>query len=586
MARAISRSDLAGASPVFYLAVTWGGREYRFSSLPITVTKNDGSTLAYDGGLPDPDYETSLDMLEGNPEGGAIPVEVVFPLDLIEQLMKYGRSLDSAVGELGMYTERGGAIVQTYEDRIRLFSGSVMDPIIGDPDRPIGYVTFSIERRPDLAPDLIVAPKTVITRAEFALTDGALLAVKAVTNSIGKNWPVVIGAPGAGTEQPGIAGGVNSYDQPGSPAYFIKCTKGTDAHNQDTVVELLIAAGDVVALTVGIRDYTGRTATGLAVSAVQLADGREYSKISFSYTADGLFHPWLKVIAGLSIKPEFAIAETDDPKYWVIWDDGGGMINPYGSGAITGAGDLLRFGLETTNVDIDQQSWSNVSGFLNRYRFAGFVIDGDVSWWDWIQDNLLPWIPLHVVNGPDGLRAVLPLLYMANYALPRVTATTGPGFAVVSALEPLNEISDLLNELRIAYAFEPQGENLSNRLDVQGYDSLQNSAFEYSTEIATISRNRYGRRSKEVEIPHLYKLHTAAMIADYLIARDALIVRDLIIEADPEWGWLQPGDVVALTSTEYFLAGHRVQLLSKAWTGESWNFRFLLADNPALNTRI
>lgn len=584
MGRAISRAELAGSTPVFYLSITWGGKTYNFSSVAIDVHKNDGSIVSYTGGLPDPDYATSLDMLGSNPEAGSIPIQITFDVDLVEQLMRYGRSLDTATGELGMYGERAGNIIQTYEDRIRLFSGNVVDPIIGEPSRPVGYVAFSLERLPNMQPDRIIAPHTVITREHFGLTPLNLVPYKTVNNSIGKNWPVIIGRPGAQTEQPGIAGGVNNYDQPGSPAYFISATKGVDAHNTDTTVNLLIAAGSVDASTVQIIDYVGNVSGNLAVSEVNIGN-RVYSQVIFSQAVDGLYHPWLLPVAGLSFRPEFSIATVDEPKYWVIWNTGGGLPNPFGEGAITGAGDLIRYGLTTTNVDVDLDSWNNISDFLNNYEFSAFVIDDKLTWWDWLSDFVLPFVPVQVVNGPDGLRAVLPLFYGGIYATPRTSITVGRGFKNVSALDPINERSDIVNELRISYCFQPQNEALSNRLEINGESSIGHGAFLYGSEVAVISRNRYGSQPADLELPAVYKLATATGIADYVIRRDALIKRALVIEADPVWGWLEPGDVVAISSTDLFLTDHRVQLSAKAWTGESWEFIFVLEENPATNIR-
>ena len=151
----LHREELLSTYPIFLLEVLWEGFVYRFASYGVSVDSIDGS-LYFGGGLNDPELEEKMESIQADPESGSIAVEVVFPVDLVQKYMEEGKSLDSATAELSMVLELDGAIVQSYEDRIKLFSGVIIQPIIGDPERPTGYTTFSIERNP------LNAPKTLI----------------------------------------------------------------------------------------------------------------------------------------------------------------------------------------------------------------------------------------------------------------------------------------------------------------------------------------------------------------------------------------------------------------------------------------
>ena len=59
-----------------------------------------------------------------------------------------GFFLSNATCELSIVFEVAGVIQQKYEERIKLLSGLMSEPIYGQPDRPVGYVIFSIDSNP------------------------------------------------------------------------------------------------------------------------------------------------------------------------------------------------------------------------------------------------------------------------------------------------------------------------------------------------------------------------------------------------------------------------------------------------------
>ena len=107
----ISRGDLLGALPIFLLEITWGGRIFRFSSYPLDIQTDGGKSIHYSGGLSDPDWSESMEEMKG-PEKNSIPIELVFPVNLLQEFFQFGRLLDNATAELSMVTERGAVVQQ------------------------------------------------------------------------------------------------------------------------------------------------------------------------------------------------------------------------------------------------------------------------------------------------------------------------------------------------------------------------------------------------------------------------------------------------------------------------------------------
>ena len=167
MAQPANHAELAGSFPIFLLEVTWEGYTYRFSTYPMALLKADGTSVGFDGGLADPNLEERLESVATDMESDGIQIEVVFPVDLVERMVVGGVTLDDAAAELSMALERDGEILTSYENRIRLFSGTISQPIIGDPDKPIGSAAFTVERNPLADPVPMIRASHRITRALF-----------------------------------------------------------------------------------------------------------------------------------------------------------------------------------------------------------------------------------------------------------------------------------------------------------------------------------------------------------------------------------------------------------------------------------
>ena len=476
-----------------------------------------------------------------------------------------------------MALERGGQILTSYEDRIRLFSGNVAQPIIGDPSKPTGAAAFTLERNPLSDPVPMIPASQRITNRLFP-------AIGTLTNSIGKPWPIVIGAPGYNIAA--VIGSRRSGDNVlasgfATPAYIVE----RDPTGLATAWEfhLLIAGHKVAATSVFVRDYQGNTAT-LPVHSGQTQsysglpqDMETYSYVKFTNAANGLVHPFLG-----------ASYATDAPEYWVQWGaNGGAMENPFGSGYLTKAGDVMRWALSLCRVDVDHQAWQSYANLLNDFgEFAGYINDPELDGYTWAMDNILPFLPIEVVNGPDGLRPVYPFVFGAwQPGRVRAEITVDTGFYIVGPISTESEPDEILNRVELNYAQVAPEEHLGTYTLSGAGGAARLDFFNSTDEIAQLSRTRYGDRYEQIELQYVYDLSTAAHIARWLVRRAALTHRSLAFVADTSWGWLQIGDVVAITSDSYYFSNHKFQVIAKSWADGSWNFTMLIEENPVLNRR-
>ena len=296
---------------------------------------------------------------------------------------------------------------------------------------------------------------------------------------------------------------------------------------------------------------------------------------------DGLVNPWMLE------KPHAPEAQTDDPKYFISWNGGGGLLNPTGDGFLSGAGDIILYFLEMTNIEIDYQSWNNVSGFLNAYEFGGYVDDPQATAYKFLQDNIFPFVPIHATNSANGIRPVIPLLYFDQYPKPVLEMDLGIGFYLNSPIEYASEPDDIENRIMMEYAWCLFRENTPAGLLIDG--NLQESEYSESqtnNELAQLSYLRYGDRYKEITVNYLYDYNTAVKVLMYRLRSRALPKMRIEIQADPVYGWIQLGDVISITSTELYMGNFRGMILEKSYSEGAWVFVIELENSGILQERI
>ena len=256
-------------NPIFLLEIFWGGGTYRFSTHPIVIM--DGSeAYQFMGGLPTPEIDIQMESGGLTGEGESIPFQLVFSVDISDKISK-DVFLDGSIGELSYIFEKEGNPVQDYENRYLIFKGIVSEPIWGHPDKPTGYVEFSLEERIfieelDLL-DAIVGTGGRLDVVDLSNEDKSsssplasiTTASMVVVNDVhkGKRCPFVFGRPGFAYSQATMT----PRDNKTSPAYLIGVSLS------GLVPGFLMVAGHLVdASTCKIYDSKGNSDTGSVLS--------------------------------------------------------------------------------------------------------------------------------------------------------------------------------------------------------------------------------------------------------------------------------------------------------------------------------
>ena len=167
---------------------------------------------------------------------------------------------------------------------------------------------------------------------------------------------------------------------------------------------MLIAGHPVEATKVKIKDQAGNIATFAVLEGVD-TNGNAYSYVNV--TGSSIVYPGKLLTAA---DENAAVSE-----WWVKWDNGGGFKNPFGEGPLTKAGDICRYALLLSKQTVDYGAWGNVANVINAYEFAGYINDAEVTSWDWLNNEILPYLPIEVQSGPKGIRPLLALVYSSTY---------------------------------------------------------------------------------------------------------------------------------------------------------------------------
>jgi len=569
--------DIAGAEVCFLLVVEWFGMKYRFSTVPIDLEDLiTGQQYRYNGGLSDPDIQQSSNFTGVNLEADSVSVELVF--DSINWVNEWlsGHSLVNSKCTMSMIPIKDGVTSFKEQDAIQLFNGVVVDPIIGTPDKPKGHVIFSIENSTNVVKQKLLPDQQEINVFRFpGLDQRAASLGRTISYPMGKYVPFVFGEPGRWYRQDTkTVGGlveravVRFEDQAQvSPAYTVDAT-GSGASLETTYV---IAVGDVASNRVRVWDQDG----GNFVNTVEKATN-----------SDGLIVSQVKYQLGSVIEDNSFIPGLDnDQTFWVSWGEyDGGMPDPITGESLGPAINLILYTLQLTGLEYNKDKWLGLSSLLSRYQFAGYVNDPNVLAMDWLRENVLNHLPIQVFNGDKGLEPRVNLYHYADNIEPSYYLTDSGTFNIITGIQPLDV--EIVNKiiLKFCYAGEFQQYLTTFVIDPTLPDE-ELDAIHTRDPISDISFQRYGLREEVVECPFIWDLDTAMRVARDKIRMRGLGMLAVEVSAAASFGYLQVGDLIALTSENLSLVQHKCQIIEKSWNQNTWRFVLHLESNSIVNPR-
>ena len=534
--------ELLGSDIVFLCEIDWNGSLFKFSTMPIEIEKDSGGVITFQGSIDDPSFRLESSILGFNVESNTIPMEIYFDNINVSQQIFQGNILDESPVEVSYILIQDFEPIHHYEQRVVMMKGKIKQSVFGHIDQPVGYVAFSIENETDDQIIQIVEPEKKISLETFIDSHES--------TAIGKVYPFIIGSPGNQIPQTTSTGGIFNSNIYCTPAYL-----NNEQNSVGGVFELLVAGHPVHAASVEVVDFANNTAS-----------------INISETADLLGNPVSVLIVTTTIQGNQSTSDNaGNPQYWIRWTNGGGLPNPFGDGALENAGDLLLYLLMLTKANIDFPAFDAIREYLNVYKFTGYI-NTDITVQEFIQSNMVPFLPLEIVNGPNGLRPIIPMIFRNN-PTSIFDFTVDQNCRLTSSISPSIQSDNIINEVTLKYGY-------SGFFDKYlGYYTVKDSQY------TTISKNRYGVRKEEIELEFVTDYSTVQRIGANILRQRALGYYIVDIQSEFEYGYINLGDVVTLTSSVHGINEIKCQIIAKEYQDKQWGYTLMIEDNPITNNR-
>jgi hypothetical protein len=480
-------------------------------------------------------WTDALNLFNYSPTLLAIPLEIIFPVD-VAALVARGFSLWRGVGELSLWVEG-----RTYEERIVLMRGSMVEPTYGALNEP---VKFSLEANGFEDTSLVLGPtQRVITGFTW----------DAPLGSENAYYPIVFGTPGVYSDLTGA-----TLYVAGSPALVVENLGGNN-------YLAVIAAHEVEAPTVTIMN---NTVPGVGYGAtVSLATDNLGQPVSLAtFNSLGLYTPGDELV--------------------VVWDAGGGLWNDHHTAPRTGAGEIITYFLRRSTLETDAGAWRSISPELDQqFKFSGYV-DEACSSWEYIEDNILPLLPVSVYATGEGISVAL-WRRQAIEADIVGTVSTGGGVARVGPIT--YEKQEILNDIRINYALSLKDRKHKVTSGVVGdretFPAEDVGRVLFSSSFSRASYLAFGTHAESLSSEIIYETATALNVLEWMHRAHAFPHRVVKYDVPIRLGFLRRGNLVLLQDPEVHLMDRVCFVRNVAWIDGCPRLTLVLVDDPPRDDR-
>lgn len=265
----------------------------------------------------------------------------------------------------------------------------------------------------------------------------------------------------------------------------------------------LLAPGTYIDLVVEVTDGEGAALAAVENVVDQL--GRAYAEID---------------LTGLS-----ATVDRTAGEFWIQWQAlpvlAGEGDTTTGARAVRGAGDLLIWLLRRSSVRVDLMAWEVARAELNQFDLSGYI-DEQVMPLEYIQDYLLPLLPLSIQDGPAGMYPVIwPWLLPDSAA--EVLLEDGRNIEVEELSEEGDETS-VYNSFSLFYRW--YGLTQQCQAQVRLVPTIEDPAVDASSTVVRVSEQHYGLREAEpIETRIISDEATARLVLHHLAAAQREVPR-------------------------------------------------------------
>jgi hypothetical protein len=261
-----------------------------------------------------------------------------------------------------------------------------------------------------------------------------------------------------------------------------------------------------------------------------------------------------RLVSWVSLAGSDVTREITAP-YYVRLGSGGGLL--YEGSLVEGAGDLLVWALEQTSLVYDLPAVRSMRPYLNGFVLGGVVMAAPsepVSMWEWLQREVLPFLPVSVTDGPNGV----------GFILWRWEATASDAVAHLRVGENCDRTgrvsytprAEVVNELRLSYAMRYRDRKMTRTLVYSGDPAVVSAEGATSSALLRSSWQRHGTRPQAIACSICYSEATANLIAGWMTRARAAQGRILTLRCEPSVAaHLRRGDVVQVSDPDLHMVG-------------------------------
>jgi len=641
--------DIDGRDLVWLLEVYLGGTVLRWSTKPVDVPTASGGSLAFPGGVDGHTQQRLLALFDDSPgEVEASFTELPSPEGL-GSLIAQGAVLGAASAAVSLW-----AVGTLYEERDVYVVGQLSRPQYGGDRDP---VAFTVTERANNNSQVWPPESEIMTSGTFGDPipgpSGPIPRSNSIrAEAVGATYPYILGQFNASNPFPASRMLVYDETNPGTAGQLYGLLAGGWIASDEVTVVPTDGTG-VVALASDQEVHRTVDSIGQPISIISWAttaeqaeatqylvqifdrdggwtDGEIYNRSEVSTAAvvapaaQGRFNittndalPWrlgsaqyttsngvvdctVVLVNSTTDIDVISANRSDPPTATSVFRQ---LIG--GSSTTKGAGDVLIWLLERTDLVWNRGAWEAARAFLNGWP-VGCVIEERVDLWDYAQSEILPLLPISITAGAKGIEPVV-WRYEATTADAIADIRRGPGVWRSGAVEYVGEYEDVRNEHRLKYAVTALNDEGIGSLSQSGSlgrrmprtsvvlpASLAKSAgalidlpFEFTSNAsAAKSQSIYGVRSQSLTSNVVHTPYAAHACLQWRAVADGFLHRRVRYMLGAEYGFLRPGDVVSLTDEEIGEV-NRVALVAGVERGDTpyMTITLQIVTNPATSSR-
>lgn len=417
-----SRGEILGRRLYWLVDIVFAGATIRLSTRDLTVS-SDGGDLHYTGTAEAIRLREEVSLFALTSEPVSVTLNAHWPVD-VAQLVSRGHRLGGCVVTVSQWVQ-GTA----YESKCVRLIGRIADPKYGRD----GYVSCSIVENLFEDTTLVPPDSWVMREGRFNDLRGGAAGLLGDAD-LELPYPIPIGYPGKDPQ---------AYQGWTSAMACLWINKATSHHF------LLVGAGHLDAAQVWLNnnDYPVglpfNVLTGFDDAGVPVTYVGEANTGDFTNGFDGL--------EDAGVDTSFQVAQHTNTVLYGALRDGGGVLGPKGR-PIRTAGEVMEFVLGFSNAKIDRGGFASAIPLLTAFRIDT-VIDDHVKPWEWVQEQLLPLLPVSLVSGPKGYRPIV-WRYDATSkdAVAHIDADADPRIEVAESVDI--DSSEVQNDFTLRYGLQ------------------------------------------------------------------------------------------------------------------------------------